>query len=330
MNGPNQRRLRGGSGGAHGCHSPDEVPPGHATLSNLEASAGRPAACNRPPDCGKIGDVAKPTTMSFGAVGLLILLAGGMPAQELPQATMEHGAFAFPDPGGSRLLTLANPSQPALLHTALCNGGGRFSVRFERRQAEIKGHNGRHTPNNFDKLEGDVFTVLQGKIEESANCFLASDSLLSSATVLPAEPQATFNECEPDVRLGLASSRSREVLHCWTIARLPANRRLVLVEFARRDKDALASVALIDGNRIIFADYPAVFKGEGEDLWRVEDGGVLSATDFQVVFLLQRGSFYTLGISWLGAEGRSLAVFVSQGNNRFTRVLAGYWYRMPV
>jgi hypothetical protein len=261
---------------------------------------------------------------------LLILLTGGMQAQELHQATMQHGAFAFPDPSGTRLLTLAGPSQPAMLHTALCNGGGRFPVRFERRQAEIKGHNGRHIPNNFDKLEGDVFTVLQGKIEESASCFLASDALLSSATVLPAEPPAASNECGPDVRLGLASSRSRPVVHCWAIARLPANRRLVLVEFARRDKDALASVALIDGNRIIFADYPAVFRGAGEDVWRVDDGGVLSPEDFQVVFLLQRGNFYALGINWRGSEGGSLAVFVSSSDNRFTRVIADYWYWMPV
>lgn len=263
-------------------------------------------------------------------VWLLVVLAGGVRAQELPQATMEQGAFAFPDPGGTRLLTGADPSQPALLHTALCNGGGRFPVRFERRQVETKGHNGRQAPYNFDKLAGDVFTVLQGKIEESASCFLAGDSLLSSATALPTELPADPGECGPDVRLRLASSRSRPVVNCWNIARLPADRRLVLVEFARRDKDALASVALIVRDRIIFADYPAVFRGEGESLWRVDDGAVLSAKDFQVVFLLQRGTSYALGVNWLGAEGGSLAVFVSNGDNRFTRVIADYWYRMPI
>lgn len=269
-------------------------------------------------------------TKSFGAVWLLILLSGGIRGQELPRATMQHGAFGFPDPSGTRLLTVSALLQPAMLHTALCNGGRRFPVQFERRQAEREGHNGRQTPYNFDKLAGNVFTVLQGKIEISASCFLASDRLLSSATLLPAELPVESSECDPDIRHRLASSRSRHVVNCWPIARLPADRRLVLVEFARHDKDALASVVLIDRDRIIFADYPAVFRGEGEDLWRVDDGGVLSAEGFQVVFLLQRGTFYALGVNWSGGEGASLAVFVSNGGNHFTHVIKDYWYRAPV
>ena len=243
---------------------------------------------------------------------------------------MQYGAFGFPDPSGTRLLTVSGLLQPAMLHIALCSGGRRFSVQFERRQAEREGHNGRQTPYNFDKLAGNVFTVLQGKIETGASCFLASDPLLSSATLFPAELPAGSGGCDPDVRRRLASSRSRQVVNCWAIARLPADRRLVLVEFARRDKDALASVVLIARGRMIFADYPAVFRGEGEDLWRVDDGGVLSPKDFEVVFLLRRGAFYALGINWHGTEGASLAVFVSDGGNRFTRVIDDYWYLAPV
>ena len=48
------------------------------------------------------------------------------------------------------------------------------------------------------------------------------------------------------------------------------------------------------------------------------------------VFLLQRGTFYALGVNWHGTEGASLAVFVSDGDNRFTRVIEDYWYRAPV
>jgi hypothetical protein len=253
-----------------------------------------------------------------------------MQAQELHQTKMEFGAFAFPDSAGTRLLTLASPSQPALLRSALCTGGRRFSVQFERRQVEQPGHNGREYSANFDRLAGSVFTVPQGTIGESVSCFLASDALLSSATLLPAELPAKPNECDPEDRRRLASSRSRPVVNCWTIARPPADRRVVLVEFARRDKDALASVVLIDRQRMIFADHPAEFKGQGESLWRVDDGGVLYAAGFQVLFLLQRETVYTMGVNWLGAEGASLAVYVSSGDDRFTQVIADYWYRMPV
>ena len=170
----------------------------------------------------------------------------------------------------------------------------------------------------------------QGAELVSMSCFLASDSLLSSATWLPGKPSGGSSECGPDVLRRLASSRSRPVVNCWTIAGLPAHRALVLAEFVRQDKDALASVVLIDRDRALLADYPATFKAEGQDLWRADDGGVLSPDGFRVVFLLQRGNAYVLGVSWAGSEGQSLAVFVSTDDHRFTRVIGDYWYQAPI
>ncbi len=287
-----------------------------------------------PPYCDQKSMTTR-TTTSFGAVCLLLFLAGGIRGQELPRATAQYGAFAFPDLSGTHLLAVSDLSQPDRLHEALCSDGRRYPVQFERRQVERQGNNGRQTPYVFDKVAGNVFTVLQVKIGQgmeivSVSCFLPSDSLLSSATWLPGKPSAGSSECGPDVRRRLASSRNRPVVKCWPIAGLPADRRLVLAEFARRDKDALASVVLIDRDRTVFADYPATFKGEGQDLWRVDDGGVLSPDGFRVVFLLQRGKSYVLGVSWGGSEGQSLAVFVSHDDNRFSPALRDYWYQAPI
>jgi hypothetical protein len=208
--------------------------------------------------------------------------------------------------------------------------GRRFSVQFERRQAAQEGNNGRQWSGNFDKLAGNLYAVSQGKIDESASCFLASDALLSGATMVPAGTPRTRSECDADVRVRLAASRSRRVVNCRTIARLPADRSLILAEFAREDKNALASVVLIDRERMIFADYHAMYRGEGEDLFRIGDGGVLEVDDFRVVFLLQRGSFYALGVAGAGEEGLNLSVFVSNGDDHFDKVIADYWYREPV
>jgi hypothetical protein len=268
--------------------------------------------------------------MQRGAVCLIIVLSGAIRGQQFPPATEQHGAFALPDPSGVRLL--ANPAlpHPESFHTALCSGARRFSVRFERRQTENKDNNGRRTSYNFDKLEGGVFAVLQGKIDVGAACFLASDALLSSATAITAEAPAKSAECGTDVRERLDALRSRNVVNCWPVAALPAGKRLVLAEFVRRDKDALASLVLMDGNRAVFADYQAVFRGEGQDLWRADDGGVLSAEGLDAVFLLQRGPAYTLGVNWRGTEGASLAVFVSKAGDRFTQAIADYWYEAPL
>ena len=91
---------------------------------------------------------------------------------------------------------------------------------------------------------------------------------------------------------------------------------------------ALASVVVRDGARLLFADFPAKFRGEGEDIWRVDDGGELDPQYIRVVFLLRRGASIVLGIDWAGTEGNDLSVFVSDVD-RFTKAIEDYWYRAP-
>jgi hypothetical protein len=106
-------------------------------------------------------------------------------------------------------------------------------------------------------------------------------------------------------------------------------KQIALLEFDRRGKDALASLVFVDGTRTIFADYPAEFQGAGQDLWRADDGGVLSPEGFHIVCALQRGDWYALGVAWGGAEGRSLSLWISEGRERFTEVINDYWYQAP-
>ena len=267
---------------------------------------------------------------AVAATWLLLSLAVRLRSQDLPRATIQYGAFAFADPSGTRLLSVSGLPRPGVFRTALCTGGRRFSVRFERRQAAQEGNDGREWSGNFDKLAGDVFAVADGRIDKDASCFLPSDALLSEAIVLPATAPAGRGECDANLRGRLDSSRNRQVAGCRVVAHLPEDRSLVLAEFVRQDKDALASVVLIDRERLVFADYHAEYRGQGESLWRVDDGGALDLSAFDLVFLLQRGKLYALGIAWSGAEGLNLSAFVSSGGPLFTRVIADYWYQPPL
>ncbi len=264
------------------------------------------------------------------AAALASILAASAPAhaQDVPSATAQHGAFAFPDEAGTRLIAVSDPPDPSSLRIALCTGGRRFAVRFDHRQAE-RSNDGRQTPRNFDLLAGSVFTVLDARVAATATCFLAAAALLESATVLAPAPPPTAAACTSADRR-LASSRGRAVVHCWPIAHLGENRRIVLVEFARRGADALASLVLLDRDRAVFEDYPATFSRRDEDLWRVDDGGVLTPEGFEIVFVLRRGTSYTIGVNWSGTENASLAVLVSGEGSRFTPVISDSWYQSPI
>jgi hypothetical protein len=251
-------------------------------------------------------------------VMILFLVCAGLRAQE-------QGSFAFADTTGKRLLSLADVAQPSALNTALCEGGRRYPVRFAGHQQEREGTNHRHTAANFDLLPGDLYTVVQGTVPANASCFLTSDASLASATLLSAAPPANPSVCPADVFKRMAALRARAVRHCWTIAG-----NVMLVEFARQGKDVLAALVLQDGDRAIFQDYAAEFVEEGGDLWRVDDNGVLRPEDFHVLFLLKRGTSYTLGLAWSGPEGAALSAAVSTGQDRFTKIIEAYRYWAPL
>ena len=76
-------------------------------------------------------------------------------------------------------------------------------------------------------------------------------------------------------------------------------------------------------------DDAVALASQGEDLWRVDDGGVLSPRGIEIVCVLQRRNWYALATAWAGAEGRLLSLWISDGNERFTKVLNDYWYQAP-
>jgi hypothetical protein len=145
-----------------------------------------------------------------------------------------------------------------------------------------------------------------------------------SGAVPPAPGRA--RRCQ---RKAFAAARQRAVVSCFSLVRIDGRRRIVLGEFERSGENALASVVLLDRDRVLFADYPATFRADGQDLWRVDDGGKLSPAGFQVVFVAQDGQQCGLALSWAGTEGRSLAVFLSGSGSALDRVIDDYWYQMP-
>jgi hypothetical protein len=268
---------------------------------------------------------------STAVVALLFLLvAADLRGQDNPAWTEQHGAFAFPDAAGTRLLSTADISTPELLRTALCSGDRRLAVRFERRQAESVTSSHRQAPHNFDNTAGSVFRIVDAKVDPAATCFLAVDSFLAGATPVRLGRAADGSRCARDLYPHFGSAKSRPVVGCWPIAQSPTTTRVVLIEFARRLRYALASLAVVDGDTRMYLDYPADFTGPGADLWRVDDGGEIHAEDFEIVFLMTRGAAYVMAVAWSGAEGIALSLVTAEGDSDFRQVIGDSWYRSPL
>ena len=264
----------------------------------------------------------------FGASAFVLMnLVAGAQVADLPAATDAHGGFGFPDQSGTRLLVTSELARPEQLTEAICGPGVRVPIRFERRQTRDARGDSNRTSRNFDKLPGSIFVVSGTAPVPDTPCLLASEVLLAGSKVLNISAPEDSGACLQQERF--ATLRERRVVHCWPLARVGSEQHVALLDFEIRGKDALASVVFVDGSRAVFADLHAEVRGAGEDLWRVDDQGVLSPEGFKVVCVLQRGDWYALGTAWAAGEGESLSLWVSEGAERLTKVINDYWYQAP-
>ena len=246
-----------------------------------------------------------------------------------PAASDRFGTFAFPNPAGTELLVHHALPHPERLHTALCDGGRKVPVRFVRRQTTRRPDGARDWPDDFSRLEGTVFRVLTQHLDPASTCFIAEDNLLAGAELLRVSASTKPTNCTADQKARIASLRPRGITSCWTIAVTPPQGFIAAVEYERAGRDALASVIALTTPRrggMLTVDFHAEFKADGDDLWRVEDGGHLSPDGFSVPFLLRKANALVVPLAWGAAEGVSLHLYIADS----TEVISDYWYRAPL
>jgi len=245
----------------------------------------------------------------------VLFVASALPAgaQDVPSWTEEHGAFAFPDPSGTRILTTAALVRPERVRTAFCSGGRDVAVRFERIQGE-----------------GAVFLITTGAVDSGTTCLLAPEALAATISRIPLGPPAEGSRCSRLLYPLIQTDKGRPVVACWPAAESSGTVRIEIVEFARRLTHALASLLVLDEDKRIYVDYAAEFNGPGADLWRVDDGGEVHPEACEVMFLLKRGSEYLLALNWHGSEGSSLSLLSATDGTQFRAVINDFWYRSPI
>jgi len=239
-------------------------------------------------------------------------------------------AFAFPNEQGTHLLVTTEVVKPEMLRIAVCSGNQQATVHFERTQSAGRNSTGRQTPRNFANTAGAVFRIVNGNVNPDSTCVLADDTFLSGAALVPFARPPQNARCSKADYPPIQTDKNRAVVGCWPIAASSSGLRINIVEFSRLLTHALATLVVIDGERRMYVDYPAEFKGPGDDLWRADDGGEIHAEGFEVVFLLKRGSTFFLGVDWAGAEGNALSVHAAEAGSQFKEVVTDSWYRSPM
>lgn len=258
----------------------------------------------------------------------IFLAIGSVSMQDLPAVDPGYGAFAFPNVAGTELIVVHEVPNAAAFRTAVC-GGQLLSVRFVRHQTVSGQSADREWPNAFDHLEGAIFQIVGRRVPSTNNCFVAADSLLENAELLPVRAFSEPVACSAAERRRAAALHKRTIRACWSVAKVPQHGLVSVVEYARAGADGLASLIVVTNERTIAIDFHAKYNGDGQEMWRAGDDGRLSPDGINVPFVVRRGHTYIIALDWGAEEGNALTLYSSEPGVPARMVISDYWYRAP-
>ena len=274
------------------------------------------------------GDVSGPVTTVLLRFARGTWSLEGNASSQLPQRSFSlQGTFAYVDSSGTQLLALGALADPSKVVGAVCSRGSVYPARYDRRQHGQPDNNRRQIVSNFSREPGIVFRLTRGAARPDETCYLSADSaLLAKAVGVTPLGQS---ECSPPQASRLATSRRRPVVHCWRFARTAPDVELLAAQFATIDSNALASLVVVRDTSLLFQDFPAVYRGPDESVWRVDDQGIFSPGDIAILFFAQLSHAYVMAITWAGAEGESDRLLLADTTNAFRTVITDYRYWVP-
>lgn len=254
-----------------------------------------------------------------------------------PDALKEH--FGFADEEGKHILVTGMEEGQdevlASLNQAIGNYGQVLNISFVKWQPGSDESNGREMSNNFANLSGYLFKVENGSAAPDASYYLADAKDFHSKSLLevkPAHPETSAAQTvQEDVQKAITTAKKREIQYIGKVADLQSVGELYAVQFVRQEQDMLFSLVLREGDSLAFMDYPAVIgNGNEYSVWRVDDGGEITADMFSVLFAARKSDGILLGINWWGPEGVN-TFFLDQQGSGFKELEVQYGrYTSPI
>jgi hypothetical protein len=258
-------------------------------------------------------------------LSLLVGITAYAPAAQ--QRTVHEGGFGYVNADGSELIALDSLAHPHRVQAAICSRARVFRVAYTRWQTKRPGDTGRQVASNFPNEAGEVFRVAGAKAPVNETCYLSPDSALV-ASVAPVNTRERTG-CDPARLRRIAATKQRAVVHCWPLASAPRDIQIIAVQFALVDTSALASLVVADPPRLVFQDFPATYRGEGESTWRVDDGGIFSPENFDILFFCRLRGTYVMALTWAGAEGEDAYLATADSADSFRTTADTYRYWVP-
>jgi hypothetical protein len=125
----------------------------------------------------------------------------------------------------------------------------------------------------------------------------------------------------------IQKERGRPVRLYWPMHRAGAAQEVAVVEFEAKESDRLASVVLVEADRLSYFDWPA--RIGDTDCWRVSDGCRFSADTMDIPIVLGRSGELVLVFTSWGEEGQAI-VLLQARDGKLVELKNAYRYYAPI
>lgn len=189
-------------------------------------------------------------------------------------------------------------------------------------------NNGRDLSINMANMPGYLFTVEEGSAQEDQTYYLINGTQFDTGALLTIQVK---NESVSDEQLlsEFQAIHDRKIEQAWTLAQIEDTDVLYLVHFATVGEEHLFSLVLKRGDKFIVKDYPETQK-ETTSVWRVDDGGEISADNFSMLFAANTSEGILLSLNWWGFEGVN-SMFLLEQNHMLKELDTRYGrYTFPI
>jgi hypothetical protein len=142
---------------------------------------------------------------------------------------------------------------------------------------------------------------------------------------------------EPDLSIRISKdllrrielAKGKKVAWQKSIAKIGANRQLVLVQFDPEEKKCLASLVLIEQDFLSFDDYEAQYDDDAKGfVWRVDTPG-MDAASFRVLAAFDGNNGIEIVVLWNGYEGQNLYL-MRRESTALRHLYKSYRYWPPI
>ncbi|MWC30593.1 hypothetical protein [Paenibacillus sp. MMS18-CY102] len=228
--------------------------------------------------------------------------------------------IAYANTKGTMLLSLGltKADDAERYMRAICEPNKPFAIVHSGYQAGDGKGTGRQTAANFTHEAGALFYTMWGsKAANNQSCIISTTEAWSGYTFLPYKTAKGEKLSGVTVKR-IEKIRQRKAIQHERIGTIGKDTVVAVVQFEpRKGENPLAGIVLVTPDTTILLDLPG--NNDSNSTWRVDDGGVIEASQFRVIASAKAASGYALGLEWFGAEGNSIYV-LKQTGRRFEQV----------